>query len=77
MILTYYQLSVFFLIFARFSGMVLISPFLSMKSLFSLGKVGLVFWASVLIMFIVPLPQTLPNSLFVYFFALLVELAIG
>mgnify|MGYP001370867231 CR=1 FL=1 len=77
MILTYYQLSVFFLIFARFSGLVLISPFFSMKSLFSLAKVSFVFWVSVLIMFVVPLPQSLPNSLFIYFFALMIELVIG
>ncbi|MBH38149.1 hypothetical protein CL658_03860 [bacterium] len=77
MILTYYQLSVFFLIFARFSGLVLVSPFFSMKSLFSLAKVSFVFWVSVLIMFVVPLPQSLPNSLFIYFFALMIELVIG
>ncbi len=28
-------------------------------------------------MFVVPLPQTMPNSLFVYGFALLIELTIG
>ena len=77
MILTYTQLSVFFLIFARFSGLMLLAPFFNMKGLFSLAKVSLVFWVSVLIMFVVPLPQSLPSSIYIYFFALLIELVIG
>ena len=77
MILTYYQLSVFFLILARFSGMVLLAPFFSMKSLLSLPKISLLIWISGLALFTVALPQQLPDTLGLYFFALLIELALG
>ena len=77
MIITFYQLSVFFLIFSRFSGMILIAPFFTLKSIFSLGKVGLTFWISSLVMFVVPLPQELPNNMMSYMFAVLIELAVG
>lgn len=77
MIITYYQLSVFFLIFARFLGLVTTAPFFTMKGMFAMSKVALVFWSAVLIMFVVTLPPTLPTTLMGYGLALLLELAIG
>ena len=77
MIITFYQVSVFFLIFARFLGMMLIAPFFDMKTIFSLVKIGLTFWMAVLILFVVPLPETMPNSMMAYAFALIIELFIG
>ena len=77
MIITYYQLGVFFLIFARFMGMIVTAPFFQIKSIFSLGKVVLTFWISILVMFIVPLPQDLPMDMLSFFLALIVELGVG
>ena len=77
MIITFYQLSVFFLIFARFVGMIVIAPFFTMKSLFPLGKVALTFWVSVLVMFVIPLPQSLPTNMMIYMLSILVELGVG
>ena len=44
MILTYYHITVFFLIFSRFIGMILVAPFFTMKSIISIGKISLTFW---------------------------------
>tara|TARA_B100001989_G_C24517873_1_gene454189 strand:+ start:756 stop:1526 length:771 start_codon:yes stop_codon:yes gene_type:complete len=77
MIITYYQLAVFFLIFARFMGMMMVAPFFQMKSIFSLGKVVLTFWISTLVMFVLPLPQELPMDQISFFLSLMVELAVG
>ena len=77
MIITYYQLVVFFLIFARFSGMLIIAPFFQMRSMFALGKVALAFWASSLVMFAIPLPQQLPMDMLSFFLAMTVEIVVG
>ena len=77
MILNYYHLTVFFLIFARFIGMVSVAPFFTLKSIISIGKIALTFWVSVLVMFVISLPQDLPNTMMAFFLAILVELAIG
>ncbi len=77
MIITYDQLSVFLLIFSRFSGMMVLAPFFSMKTLNGLAKVSLIFWSSLLVVFIIPLPQALPNSLIAYVMAMIIEIIIG
>ena len=77
MIITYYQLAVFFMIFSRFMGMMVIAPFFSMKSLFSLSKFVLCFWITILVMFVIPLPQNLPMDMMSFFFAILIEVGVG
>ena len=77
MIVTYTQLTVFFLILARFTGMVSFAPFFSMKSIAGLAKVGLLIWSSALVLFIVPLPQQLPNTLIAFVMAVIIEIVIG
>ena len=58
-------------------GMIVTAPFFQIKSIFSLGKVVLTFWISILVMFIVPLPQDLPMDMLSFFLALIVELGVG
>ncbi len=77
MILTYYHLTVFFLIFSRFIGMILVAPFFTMKSIISIGKITFTFWVSILVMFVVSLPQELPTTMMAFLLAILVELAVG
>ncbi|RAP31224.1 hypothetical protein DID76_03175 [Candidatus Marinamargulisbacteria bacterium SCGC AG-414-C22] len=77
MIITFDQIITFFLVFARFAGLILFMPLLSNRNLIALGKVALLFWASTLVIFIIPLPEVLPNNMFAFFLALMVDFFIG
>lgn len=77
MIITLTQLSVFFLIFARLTGLFLYAPVLDSKEIPALVKITLIFWFAGLIIFVIPLPHHLPDAALTYSLALVVELLIG
>jgi flagellar biosynthesis protein FliR len=77
MIISQDQVIIFFLIFARIIAVLLLSPGFSGKEIFSSGKIAFVFWVSLLLIFVVPLPLSVPGSPLLFFLALIVEFIIG
>jgi flagellar biosynthetic protein FliR len=77
MAITLDQIVVFFLIFSRFIGLVGTSPFFSNKQIFSVGKMALVFWTCGLLIFVVPLPDFIPQSPMSFVLLLILEFLIG
>ena len=77
MIITQDQIVIFFLIFARIIAVLLLTPGFSGKEIFSSGKIAIVFWLSLLLIFTIPLPLSLPGSPLLFFFSILVEVIIG
>ena len=77
MIITVDQVVVFFLVFARLGAMMIYAPIFKTKELLSMGKLVLLFWISLLVIFYIPLPTTLPNSPITLILSLLVEVLIG
>ncbi|MBT6119866.1 flagellar biosynthetic protein FliR [bacterium] len=77
MVFTLTQLTAFFLVFGRLAGMVTVAPFFNKKQVFAMSKVTLIFWASTLLVFLVPLPITPPDTLITFVLALVVEVLIG
>lgn len=77
MIITFDQVITFFLIFVRFVGLMVYMPLLKNKNLISMGKLALAFWSSLLVIFLIPLPEVLPNSMFAFFFALIIDFFVG
>jgi len=76
-IITLSQLTVFFLILARIAGLFMYAPIFSSKEIFSLGKICLIFWISGLIIYVIPLPQQLPDAGITFSLALIVEFLVG
>jgi flagellar biosynthetic protein FliR len=77
MIITLQQFTVFILIVSRFTGMVVSAPFFNMKSIFSTAKIALIFWVSLLVLFVIPLPLQLPTALLTLFVAVVLDFFIG
>ena len=77
MIITQDQIVVYFLIFARMIAVLLLTPGFSGKEIFSSGKISLIFWVSLLMVFVIPLPLSLPGSPILFFFSILIEFLIG
>ena len=77
MIITYSQVVIFFLILSRFIGVFLLAPIFSNKQFMVAAKFALVFWASGLLIFSVPLPPAIPSYGVPLFLALISELLIG
>lgn len=77
MIITQDQIIVFFLIFSRVIAVLLLTPGFSGKEIFSSGKVSLIFWFTLLLIFVVPLPINLPGSPILFFFSIIIEFVIG
>lgn len=77
MIITFPQIMTFFLIVARFAGLMLTAPILSDKRIFMLAKISFVFWFAGLAIFVVPLPAHLPTTGITYVLATVVELFLG
>ena len=67
----------FLLIFSRMSGTLLVSPFFANKTIFSMVKVSLIFWISLLIMFQIAVPVKLPTGEMAIMLALLLEFVFG
>ena len=77
MIITLSQVGAFFLILARLAGLITNAPFFNRKQVFAMSKVAIIFWMGSLMIFVVPLPKTLPDSAMIYFFALVTEFMVG
>ena len=77
MIITLNQVVFFSLIFARMSGTLMVAPFFANKTLFSMLKVALLFWMSLLIVFQVTVPENPPNGEMAIFIALVLEFVFG
>jgi flagellar biosynthetic protein FliR len=81
MLITFDQIIIFFMIFSRFTGIFVAAPFFNTKQIFSMTKVALIFWMSGLILFLVPLPPSLPKSfislVIIFGFELLIGIMIG
>ena len=76
MIVTQEQLAIFFLIFSRIVAIFMLTPGFSGKEIFSSGKVALIFWISLLLIFIVPLPMTLPQTPILFVISIIIEMII-
>ena len=77
MIITQDQIVIFFLIFARIIAVFLLTPGFSGKEIFSSGKISIVFWMALLLIFVIPLPLNLPGSPLMFFLAIFAEFIIG
>ncbi len=77
MAITLDQIVVFFLVFSRFIGMIGTAPFFSDKQIMSMAKLALVFWTSGLLIFVVPLPETISQSPLSFVLLLVLEFLVG
>jgi flagellar biosynthetic protein FliR len=77
MVITFDQVIVFFLVFARFAGVFTFAPFLSDRRIMVSAKVALLFWLSGMFIFSVPLPDGLPSALDIVFLSIMAEFMIG
>ncbi|MBT5855678.1 flagellar biosynthetic protein FliR [bacterium] len=77
MIVTPQELITFALVFSRLVIMMLMAPAFGTKEIFAMGKVAIVFWTAVLLLFYIPLPTQFPNTPMLLFFAMIVEMLIG
>ncbi|MBU1867649.1 MAG: flagellar biosynthetic protein FliR [Candidatus Margulisbacteria bacterium] len=68
---------VFFLVMARITGIFIQAPVLSARSFPAFGKTALVIWASFVLLYVIPLNQSLPTSLLGFILALILEIGIG
>ncbi len=75
--ITLEQLTVFFLIFARIAGLVQLAPVFNNREVFGVAKVMLIFWVSSLLIFVVPLPMSLPDSPIIFGLAITSEFLVG
>ncbi len=77
MIISQDQIVIFFLIFARVIAVLLLTPAFSGKEIFSSGKLAFIFWLTLLLIFVIPLPLKLPGTPILFFAAILAEFLIG
>ncbi|MFH1428534.1 MAG: flagellar biosynthetic protein FliR [Candidatus Margulisiibacteriota bacterium] len=77
MILTLAQIQVFTLVFARIAGLFGQAAFFSFRTIPNTPKIAICFFITVVIWFVVPVPQNLPNNFLVFIIALLQEYLIG
>tara|TARA_A100001015_G_scaffold313794_1_gene421858 strand:- start:618 stop:1388 length:771 start_codon:yes stop_codon:yes gene_type:complete len=77
MIISQEQIVIYFLIFARVIAVMLLTPGFNTKELFSSAKLGIIFWLSLLLIFVIPMPLSLPGSPLLFFMAILAEFLIG
>lgn len=77
MIITLKQLAVFFLVFARISGLFQFAPLFNDRQIISFGKITVIFFTTGIFFFMIPMPMTFPNSPILYLLAIIVEFIIG
>ncbi|MCP4049602.1 MAG: flagellar biosynthetic protein FliR [bacterium] len=77
MILQLTQVLVYVLILARLVGLILYAPIYSDRRIFTMGRIAVIIWISGLIMFVVPLPDAMPESNIAYVLALAAEILVG
>lgn len=68
---------VFILVFARLIGLFLTAPFFSSKMISRRFKVAIMFWMGISVMFVVPIPNEVPEVSIYYFFLIAHDLLIG
>ena len=77
MIITEEQITIFFLIFARISAVIMLSPGFSERTIFSMGKIALIFWISTYFSICNPTTIILTNNANYFFTAIFIEFLIG
>ncbi len=77
MIISLEQLIVFLLILGRIAGVFLQAPILNSRSFPFFGKTAVAIWIAIVLWFVTPVYQTLPEDLFALILALVFEVAIG
>ena len=77
MIVSQELLITFFLILIRIIAVLLLTPGFSGKEIFASGKIALVFWLTTLLIYVVPLPVSLPGSPILFFLSVIGEFLIG
>ena len=77
MIISLSQVIIYFLIFARLLGVIFFAPVFNHKAIFFSIKVAFLFWVSLMVLFVVPLPDVIPSSPIVFLCGLLVEFFLG
>lgn len=77
MIVTQAQVVTYFLIMARMIAIILLTPGLSDKDVFTLFKIVFLLWLSFMLVFSIPLPLTLPGTPLLFFLAVLGEFLVG
>ena len=76
MVISLPQIEIFLLILARVSGLFIDGPLFSAKSIPSFVKMCMAVWLSVIMWFVVPV-RYLPDSMFAFVLAIVVEVFIG
>lgn len=76
MIITQTQILVYFLIFARFSGLIIFSQLFSRREFFTVGRVAFCLLTAALFLFILPPPKLVPSGV-EYIVAIAIEILIG
>ena len=77
MIITHQQIIIFFLIFARFLGLIIAAPIFSRKEFFTFGKVTFLFWISGLFLMIIPTTEVAYSYSLTFVCALILDFMIG
>jgi flagellar biosynthetic protein FliR len=77
MVITLQQLVVFFLILGRIAGVFLQAPIFNSRSFPFFAKTAIAIWLSIVLWFVTPLHQILPDSLLAFILALIFEVAVG
>ena len=77
MIITFSQIVIFFLIFARLVGLVMFAPVFNRKEVMSSVKIAFCFWIATLLLFVVPLPISFATTPLTFMIAIGIELCIG
>ena len=77
MIITTHIIVVFLLIMTRMIGVIATAPVFSRKEFFTLGKLALTFWTSALLIYVVPVPLTPPDTGLQFILMFITELMIG
>jgi flagellar biosynthetic protein FliR len=77
MIISVQQLLVFFLILARIAGIFIQAPVFNSRSFPFYAKTAVAIWISLLLWFVVPIYQTLPDTPLAFILAAAFEVAIG
>lgn len=77
MIFSLDQIVLFFMIMARIVGLIVVGPIFSRKEVFAMGKVAIIFWLTFMLMYTIPLPESLPDTQLAFFLMMLADFLIG
>jgi flagellar biosynthetic protein FliR len=77
MIISLEQLAVFFLILGRIAGIFIQAPIFSSRSFPIFAKTSLAIWIAILLWFVTPVYEKIPETLPAFILALIFEIAIG